>query len=208
MPVNGVFVIGKAEKETCTVHEYGRWAVRWGFDIAKGEIRDLAAPKFETFPTVQAIRENVLPFLIHSAGLWTATYTVYALYILGNVPSHRFNAIKQGITVGLMEQVMTVEGLPSAARVTMIQTFDAIHDEYVKVLIGDYEELSNREPDVFYPDSGKADKIFLDFLTQVYWNGKQPSVAERSIFDFLNITDMVLALYKASITEIGISYVP
>jgi hypothetical protein len=128
--------------------------------------------------------------------------------VLGNVPTQKVNVIKQGIVVGMGEWLMTLEGLPSTARVTMIETFHAIHDEYFKVLVTDFIELSKRQPDVFYPDAGKADRIFLDFLVQVYWNGKQPSVAEQSVFDFLHITDMVLALYNANRTEIGISYIP
>ena len=208
MSQSGVFVIGGAEKETCTPADYGRWAARWGFDIAKGEIKDLANSKFQAFPAISAIRENVLPFLVHSAGLWTAAYSAYAMCVLGNVPTQNVNAIKQGIVVGMGEWLMTLEGLPSAARVTMIETFNAIHDEYLKVLVTDYIELSSRDPDVFCPDAGKADGIFLDFLVQVYWNGKQPSMAERSVFDFLNITDMVIALYKGNATQIGISYIP
>jgi len=208
MPQSGVFAIRGTKQETCTPAEYGRWAARWGFDFTKGEIKDLSDPKFSAFPAVRVIRENILPFLLHSAGLWTAAYTAYAMCVLGNVPSQQFNVIKQGIVVGMSEWLGTFEGLPSATRVTMVETFHAIHDKYFKVLVDDYIELSNRQPGVFYPDAGKADKIFLDFLVQLYWDGKQPSMTERAVFDFLNITDMVVALYRATSTEIGISYLP
>lgn len=204
------FVIRGAGSNTLTPHEYGRWAARWAFDIAKGEIKDLADPKYAQYRAVQAIRGNILPFLVHVSALYTAAYTAYTICVLHDVPSRAVSAIRQGVTVGMAEWLMTLDhlGLASSVRVRMVNTFHEIFRGYLEVLVEDFVNLSNRQPGVFYPDAGKADAMFLNFIVNEYWKGIPPSLLEKNALTFLNVTDGVLAFYQAQKIDIGIDYIP
>lgn len=58
----------------------------------------------------------------------------------------------------------------------------------------------------FYPYPGKADEHFLNFMISVYWVDAKPTAVEERTFDFLHITDNVLALYSSLKNDIGISF--
>lgn len=201
------FVVRSVGSDTLTPPEYGRWAARWAFDIARGELNDLADPKYAPYPAVTAIRGNILPFLVNVSALYTAAYVTYTLCVLENVPKHTVSAIQQGVTVGMAEWLMTLEGLPSSARVTVIENFQGIYEEYLKALVEDFINLANKQPEVFFPDTGKADAMFLDFIVNVYWKGVPPSPLEQNALTFLNVTDGVLAFYQTQKTDIGIDFV-
>jgi hypothetical protein len=89
----------------------------------------------------------------------------------------------------------------------MIEAFQDIYGEYVTALIQDWQELENREPDVFYARPLKADELFLDFISNVYWEKMRPSELEYMQLNFLHVTESLLAFYRTQKDEIGISFV-
>jgi len=105
------------------------------------------------------------------------------------------------------EWLMKLDGLASSERITMIEAFQDIYGEYVTALIQDWQELENREPDVFYANPLKADELFLDFISHVYWGKMRPSELEYMQLDFLHVTESMLAFYRAQKDEIGISFI-
>lgn len=206
MSVSNRFVLKGAEENPLYPNEYGRWTTRWGHDMAMGLVRDLSDPKYKDHQKIDVVRENILAFLIHNSALYAAAYNSYAISILG-VPASIASSVRQGVTIGFTEWIMSVKDFSSSLRKDLLGIYFGVYDKYVMTLIQDYEEIQSRDPAVYYPDAGKADKDFLDFVMSVYWENVRPTAIEENEFEFLHITDRVISLYGVANNDIGISYV-
>lgn len=205
MSLKNQFILRGAEQQPLSPRHYGYWSALWAFDIAKRTLADLSDQKYASHPSVNSIRENILPFLVHVSAMYSAAYAAYAFCVLG-APSELFSSTRQGVVVGMGEWLMKLDGLTSSERITMVEAFQDIYGKYVSALIQDWRELANREPNVFYANRLKADELFLDFVSHVYWGKMRPSELEYVQLDFLHITESMLAFYRAQKDEIGISF--
>lgn len=143
MSSEGKFVIRGAEEHTLPPLKYGYWSALWAFDIAKGEVNDLSDQKYSGHPSVKAIRENILPFIVHVSAMYTAAYAAYAFCVI-DAPSRLFDTMRKGVTVGMAEWLMKLEGLSSRNRVAMVEGFNSTYGEYAAGLIQDYGDLLER----------------------------------------------------------------
>jgi|GEM_PF-2315083 len=199
------FFLKGAEKEPLHPNEYGRWTARWGRDFSMGLLRDLSDSKYKDHQKINAILENVLPFLMHSSALYASVYNSYAVCFLG-VSADVSNSIRQGVTIGFTEWLMSEKSFDKSMRLRLLEVYPALYEKYVMTLVKDFYEIQERDPAVFYPYPGKADEHFLNFMISVYWADAKPSAVEEKNFDFLHITDTVIGLYAALKNNIGISF--
>ena len=203
-----LFVFRSAGDKTMTPYEYGYWSVQWAFDIALGEITDLADPKYGQMLVVKKILEKPFPALFQLATLHTSAYWFYAWGILWETPTYVVPQIKSGTADGILNYLNRLEDVSISAKKDLVETYYSLCHFYLEAHGNDHFELKKREPGIFYPDPSSAARKFFDTCCKCYLEDAQlPTEAEKYFLTFIFIDAGIPRFYEAQQNDIGISFI-
>lgn len=200
------FIFRAGDCRPLSSEEFGRCAALWAFNMAKDEREDLEKRQYMVFRQIFHIKNNPIPFLLHTCAIFTSAYVAYSVCVLQNVPATEVTKIQSGIRRGVIEW-MSLLNLHTDEVKDIFAEFYGIYGTYLEANIDDCVHRFCVDTRADYAGLGKTESIFRQFVEENYWDNKKPDDSEIQFIKFFKIGERVLGLYTALRDELDIVFV-